>query len=61
MYSYAWATRLNKDEVKCVDSRFVKSGVPNVDLSYQEIEKDGPVVTRDLCPAYKSWTELDDV
>lgn len=34
MYSYALATRLNKDEVKCVDSRFVKSGVPNVDLSY---------------------------
>ena len=34
MYSYALATKLSKDEIKCVDSRFVKSGVPSVDLSY---------------------------
>lgn len=34
MYSCVLATKLNKDEIKCVDSRFFKSGVPSVDLSY---------------------------
>lgn len=43
-----FSARLNKDEIKCIDSVFVKSGIPGVDLSYSENETG--LTVPDLCP-----------